>query len=300
VERPLPGYLPHAARLRLAPRDRLDYGSSHAWIFPDPGDGRAWTAMSFAQDFLWNGVFNLVARTGIAGLAPRRIERDGALLRARFADGRSLHFVTPRRIRLYGKGFERRLASVAARYGAGVHFMPGPGQVVVDVGANVGEFTLFAATRGASVISIEPDRRNIEALERNTSDYPSVTRFQLACAERDGEATFYGYPEGADSSLIEPETWSDKYTVPTRRLDALLVENGITRVDVLKCDAEGAEPEVLRGALGILPLVRVLVLDVSPERDGKSPAAECEAILRGSGARVEYFHKGRILVARRD
>jgi FkbM family methyltransferase len=250
-------------------------------------------------NLVWNTGFNLAARSGIGGLVPRRIERDGDLLRARFADGRALHFVTERRIRLYGRGYDARLARVATRYGAGVHFRPGPGQVVVDVGANVGEFTLYAANAGATVISIEPDRRNMKALTANTEAFQNVRRFQLACAEADGEATFYAYPEGADSSLIEPETWSDKYTVPTRRLDALLVENGVTRVDLMKCDAEGAEPEVLRGALGILPMVAVLVLDVSPERNGASTAKACEEILRQSGATVEYFHKGRILVAKR-
>lgn len=256
--------------------------------------------MRALTDCIWNKAFNLLAATGIGGLQPRRIEQEGDLLRARFADGRSLYFVTERRIRLYGKGYEARLARVATRYGAGVHFQLAPGQTVVDVGANVGEFTLYAANAGASVFSIEPDRRNGLALARNIADFPKVRHVAVACAEADGEATFYAYPEGADSSLIEPETWSDKYTVPTRRLDALLADNGITRVDLMKCDAEGAEPEVLRGASGILPLVKVLVVDVSPERNGVSTAAACEEILLASGARVEYFHKGRILVAKRD
>jgi FkbM family methyltransferase len=246
----------------------------------------------------WNMPHNLIAAMGFGGRKPRTIERLDDLMVARFADGRALYYVTARRNRLYGFGYDERLARVATRYGAGVHFNPEPGQVVLDVGANVGEFSLFAALKGAEVISIEPDRRNMKALTLNTQHLANIRRLQLACADNDGETIFYAYPEGADSSLIEPEKYSDKYKVATRRLDALMAELGRTRIDLMKCDAEGAEPEVLRGAAGILPLVKTLVLDVSPERNGASTADACAAIVRAAGMKVEFFHKGRILVAK--
>lgn len=250
--------------------------------------------------FWWNTVFNLFARLPFTPQQPRQIRQlANNLWQARFADGRSLHFVTPRRIRLYGRGYFARLFAVASRYGAESAFQIEPGQQLVEVGANIGEFSLYAAHKGAKVFAIEPDRLNLEALQRNCAAMDAITIMPLACAEAAGEATFYAYPEGADSSLIEPDKYSDKYTVKTERLDHLIDSAGIDRIDLLKCDAEGAEPEVLRGAIGILPRVRRITIDVSPERQGASTESECRQILDQAGFRLKSFHKGRILIGER-
>ncbi|MDK9695060.1 MAG: FkbM family methyltransferase [Siculibacillus sp.] len=255
--------------------------------------------MSALRSFFWTVLHDLVARLGLFGLKRRVIAAKDGLMTATFADGRTLWFVAPRRIRLYSWGWDERLARVARRYGAEARFTVSPGDTVLDIGANVGEFTLYAATRGADVIAVEPDRLNFRAWSNNTAAFPNARGFQFAVSDHDGEATFWAFPEGADSSLIEPEHWSDKYTVPVKRLDDFILSLGVTRVDVIKCDTEGAEPEMLRGSERILPITRKVVIDVSPERNGKSTAAECEPLLRAAGFAVEYFHKGRILVATR-
>lgn len=255
--------------------------------------------MSALRSFFWTVLYDLAARLGLFGLKRRVIAAKDGLMTATFADGRTLWFVAPRRIRLYSWGWDYRLSRVARRYGAEARFTVSPGDTVLDIGANVGEFTLYAATRGADVIAVEPDRLNFRAWTNNTAAFPNARGFQFACSDQDGEATFYAFPEGADSSLIEPEHWTDKYTVPVKRLDDFVLSLGVTKIDVIKCDTEGAEPEMLRGSTRILPITRKVVLDVSPERNGKSTAAECEPLLRAAGFDVEYFHKGRVLVATR-
>jgi FkbM family methyltransferase len=247
----------------------------------------------------WNTAFNALARLSPGRATPRTFSRQGELWRVQFADGRVLCFVAARRMRLYGRGLDMRLLRVASRYGAESAFSIDPGQVVVDVGANIGEFSLYAAGRGAAVYAVEPDRLNLAALERNVAEVPAVRVVPVACAEAAGEAVLYAYPEGADSSLIEPARYSGKYRVRTERLDELVERWGLDRIDLLKCDAEGAEPEVLRGAAGILGRVARVSVDVSPERQGASTAAECRQILDAAGFRVRPWHKGRILIGER-
>ncbi len=276
----------------------------------------------------WNVAFNALASLPGVGWQPRELSFQDGLWRASFRDGRCLWFVAQRRFRLYGRGFRARLDRVASRYGAGSAFQIAPGATVVEVGANVGEFTLWAAEAGARVFTVEPDRRHLQALSRNVAAYdalgrgpegsrmetsePSlttttrrpgddrVTVAPVACSDRDGEATFYAFPEGADSSLIPPTHFGEQYTVPVRRLDSLAAEWGVTSVDLLKCDAEGAEPEVLRGAAGLLPRVRRVTVDVSPERNGTSTAEACEAILKAAGFQTRFLNKGRILLGERS
>lgn len=250
--------------------------------------------------WVWNGLFNKMARVGLFGWKPRTLSWNDPLWEAQFADGRLLYFVSQRRFRLYSRGYDFRLQRVATRYGAEELFQIRDGDTVVEVGANVGEFTLYAATRGARVLAVEPDRLNLDAIRRNTAAHRGhVEIAPVACAEAEGEAVFYAYPEGADSSLVRPAKYSDSYRVPTRRLDDIVRERGLETIDVLKCDAEGAEAEVLRGASGILDRVRCVTVDVSPEREGKSTDRVCREILEQAGFSLQRFHKGRILFGAR-
>ena len=72
------------------------------------------------------------------------------------------------------------------------------------------------------------------------------------------------------------------------------------QIDILKVEAEGMEPEVLRGALRTLKRTKFCVVDAGPERYGKSTAAECISILQASGFELQeiIFPRG-VLVCRR-
>lgn len=133
-----------------------------------------------------------------------------------------------------------------------------PGMTVVEAGANVGYFTLLAAQYvGAEghVHAFEPDPHNFELLRDNVevNGYTGrVTLHMAALGERSGTATFYGTTRHrGNGSLIERlDQLGDNsaevrtFDVEVTTIDALVVP----RVDVLKVDAEGAEPFVFRGA----------------------------------------------------
>ena len=53
-------------------------------------------------------------------------------------------------------------------------YAPREGDIVIDVGAGIGEFTLWCADAGARVIAFEPDPLAFACLEKNTASLPSV------------------------------------------------------------------------------------------------------------------------------
>lgn len=132
-----------------------------------------------------------------------------------------------------------------------------PGDVVVDVGANVGHLTLIAARKAGPagrVIAIEPGARSYALLADNAArNFPDrIQPIRAACDERDGTATLYVSDYSEEFSSLRPDTvigGVHRETVDTRSLDSLCAELEIAP-DVVKVDVEGAEWSVLRGLLG--------------------------------------------------
>jgi FkbM family methyltransferase len=145
-----------------------------------------------------------------------------------------------------------------------------PGMVFVDVGANMGLYTLFAAQQvgqQGQVLAIEPSSRECERLLQNVransvsnvrlvrkavSDSSADADLLVAADVRSGHNTLGAF--SYDTPLAVKET------VHTERLDAIVSEEGLRRVDVIKMDVESAEVRALRGATGILERFRPLLL----------------------------------------
>ncbi len=126
-----------------------------------------------------------------------------------------------------------------------------PGDVVVDVGAMVGTFTLKAAAQGASrILAFEPFPPSFkilaENLERNKLD--NVDAYRVALAQRNGEMKLWAHENPGSQSLTDMKDPEKFVMVPTRRLDDVLKEEEADHVDFIKIDVEGAEHLVLMGA----------------------------------------------------
>lgn len=148
----------------------------------------------------------------------------------------------------------------------------GPGDMVIEVGANIGTETVCFADivgREGRVIAIEPDAENFRQLERmvELNGFRHVDLYRCAAGAEDGVVVFepprdrnmsgmgYVRPGGAGSGL----------EVEARRLDWWL-EQGLTRAKAVFIDVEGFEPAVLRGAERLLQEFRpVVVLEASPK-----------------------------------
>ena len=136
------------------------------------------------------------------------------------------------------------------------------GDVVVDCGANVGELKYFFLENDLPVeyIGIEPSPLEYRCLEENVA--PSKT-FNVGLWDSDGSLDFYVSSQMADSSLIEPPTYDEVISVPTKRLDSLLPNQSIK---LLKLEAEGAEPEAIYGCEGLLDRIEYVSADLGFER----------------------------------
>jgi FkbM family methyltransferase len=133
-----------------------------------------------------------------------------------------------------------------------------PGAVVLDIGGNKGDFSLLAAKvtgDSCQVLCFEPAPENAAWIERSLArnGYRCVEVIQVAVSDTDGDATLHLSEMSGWHSLVASDGGSvGEIAVRTRRLDALLAERGISRVDVVKIDVEGAEESVLAGAASLL------------------------------------------------
>ena len=147
-----------------------------------------------------------------------------------------------------------------------------PGMVALDIGANLGYFTLLMAKKVGStgrIHSFESNPQMVVRLRQNVSlNYgPSqgcIRIHEIALGETDGEAEFFcpvrGH-EGAGGLKNTHRAPIEKViTVPMRTLDSVLQEHDIQKVDFVKMDIEGGELNVLRGATQMLKNLQPIIL----------------------------------------
>ena len=150
-----------------------------------------------------------------------------------------------------------------------------PGCVFIDIGANVGYFTLLAASLvGAQgkVIAFEPNRANCALLNRSIEEngFNNVRLYPYAVAECEQRVHVYSSSShslsiviGAESSRQAPEGYIHN-SIRAVQLDTFLSD--IDRIDVFKIDTDGSEPQILKGMSRLVRRHRpVLFLEVYPE-----------------------------------
>ena len=131
------------------------------------------------------------------------------------------------------------------------------GDVTFDIGANFGWYTTLFATlvgKTGSVHSFEPVPSIFDQLKHNVeindlNDGVILNDFALGAEE--GQTTlhlFKGLPSGHASISDLGRDDYVQYQIPIMTLDKYIFDKGITKVDFVKCDVEGAEMMVIKGA----------------------------------------------------
>jgi FkbM family methyltransferase len=166
-----------------------------------------------------------------------------------------------------------------------------PGMTFLDVGANFGYFTMLAASRvgpEGRVLAVEPSPYAHERLARSleANRIRQARAFRMGLSSRAGELNLYvpAADRGFHSPTMSAGSGGEPVVVPVRRLDDCLEEWGVERVDLMKIDIEGHEPQALEGGYGALSSGRIRAVlcefnDHWLREQGGSPAALYEMLL---------------------
>jgi len=129
-----------------------------------------------------------------------------------------------------------------------------PGMIFVDIGANIGYFSLVSAKLvgdQGQVYAFEPDPDNFNLLEKNikVNNYKNIIAVNKAVSDKSGKARLYLEPDNLCGHSLVVKNGNKFVEVEIIILDEFLKDK---KIDVIKIDVEGFEPVVLEGMKNII------------------------------------------------
>lgn len=186
------------------------------------------------------------------------------------------------------------------------------GDLVVDIGAHIGGYSVKAAKLGARVIAYEASPRNYELLVKNLviNECSKVKTYNVAVASKDGKIELNLDPKWTAQNSIYPVPYlREKISIPCVNLNTVFTRDGLKRIDVLKLDVEGAEYDILLNSRSsYLKKVRRIIIEFHEGMGHGHNVNELEAFLKRNGFRVKHlsmwltvflFGTGRLLATRK-
>lgn len=171
-------------------------------------------------------------------------------------------------------------------------------RLILDVGANVGEFATAAARAfpRAQVHAFEPVAGTFRSLQETTGRNGRITCHNLALGEVEEERAIALQAMSVHNSLLLRPAGGSAIgspagrteTVRVRRLDSLAAEMQMTRVDLLKIDTEGFEREIIRGAGEVIDRTAFVVCEAALDSPGglHVPLDDLAGMLKARGFRL--------------
>jgi len=123
------------------------------------------------------------------------------------------------------------------------------GDVVLDIGANIGVFSKYSLLNGAKTVhSIEPCKKYHGPLVKNLQDYKNSKIHKIAISDTNKKVEIKESDHfGGDSFFINSNNVNNSYDVNCLSLDSFIDRNKIDKIDFLKVDAEGSEIDIFNG-----------------------------------------------------
>lgn len=143
------------------------------------------------------------------------------------------------------------------------------GAVFVDVGAHAGYYSRLAAKilgKRGKVIAFEPEPDNFACLINNTSQFSNVFPIPVALTDELGLKKLYISPFSGCHSLVNSSSENKYIWVPTISFDNFYLQSGLSVIELMKIDVEGAELFVLDGMRCVLEKkkIKTLIIEFSP------------------------------------
>lgn len=153
------------------------------------------------------------------------------------------------------------------------------GRTAIDVGANIGSYTMRLAKRYRRVFAFEPNPYSCHILRLNVklNRFTNVLVQEMALSENDGIMPFFMQIEGGGASSLDPFHYGIAYD---RRIQVNVMkvdDFGIQDADLMKIDAEGQELSVLKGATQTIEQCSPTIgVEVHCATSGSPLTCECE------------------------
>jgi len=176
-------------------------------------------------------------------------------------------------------------------------YSPAEGDIVIDVGAHAGMFTMRAAKLvgdGGSVIAVEPEPKNLALLRRNIESH-GLTNVKVISKAVHSKRTTVNLHLQALSVHHSLYYRSGNYIeVEADSLDNIVSELRLDRVDFVKIDTEGAELVILKGAEKILasPGIKLSIACYHALPGGQSPLPGIVSYLESQQFCTRTYIKG--------
>ena len=171
--------------------------------------------------------------------------------------------------------------------------------IIIDCGSNLSDLLLYLGKLNIKLTyhSIEPGEEEYNANKLNLKDhnFPKIEKYchKYALGDKNERKEFYYEPENANSSLIKPHEFRSSYDLDVITIDYFSKIQNISnkKIKLLKLEAEGFEPEILKGSGKILSNIEYVAADLGPERGFKKECtmAEVTSILCKNNFEMIYF-----------
>lgn len=118
--------------------------------------------------------------------------------------------------------------------------------VVLDLGANCGLFSLYAADSCKTLIAVEPTPKTFEVMQKIVKDHDNIVPLQLAIGPHNEMVSFFINENSTTNSMLDRN--GQETRVQGMTLETLMHMQNLDHVDFVKCDIEGSEMQALTDA----------------------------------------------------
>lgn len=150
-------------------------------------------------------------------------------------------------------------------------YLPSGSLTIIDVGANVGLFSLYMKSirQDCDIHCFEPVAQTRVLLQNNIADQPRITIYPYALSNYNGSSLIGIHAANSGENSLKFNPAGAAQTEKIRVVDTSTAMNqiGLTYIDIMKIDTEGCEVEIIESLQAHLPYVGIIMLEYHTEDD---------------------------------